>query len=151
MQRRLRIYRWILTMWLAIAGCMCTPALAQKYGTLYKGATPHRTMYRQPVAEGACPTYQFRSTSAYSSSFSGSAYAPQVTTPYATHAAGSSKPRRSNPWDEDGYDEEGDPNGQEVGMMDTPIGEPFILLLMALFYLVYKVISHQPSAIRKKS
>ena len=140
MQRSWRIYRRLFAMWLAIAGCMGTPALAQKYGTLYKGATPHRTMYRQSVAEGACPTYQFRSTSAYSSSFSGSAYAPQVTTPYATHAAGSSKPRRSSPWDEDGdgYDEEGNPNGQEVGVMYTPLGEPFILLLMALFYFLFK-------------
>jgi hypothetical protein len=129
---------------------METPVLAQKYGTLYKGATPHRTMYRQPVARDACPTYQFRSTSAYSSSFSGSAYATQVTTPYATRAAGS-KPRRSNPWDEDAYDDEGNPQGQEVGMMYTPIGEPFILLMMALFYLVYKAISHQSSAVREKA
>lgn len=137
MQRRVDLFRWILTLWLVIAGCMGTPVLAQKYGTLYKGATPHRTMYRQPIARDACPTYQFRSTSAYSSSFSGSAYAPQVTTPYATRAAGS-KPRRSNPWSEDEYDDEGNPQGQEVGLMDTPVGEPFILLIMALFYFLYK-------------
>lgn len=35
-------------------------------------------------------------------------------------------------------DDEEDPTGDEVGYIYTPVGEPLVLLLMAVLYLFYK-------------
>lgn len=85
------------------------------------------------------PAYQFQSTSTCSSVVGNSSFAS--TTVYAPcSSAPSSKPRRSegnyNPWDDSG-DDEGNPSGQGVGEVDTPIGEPFVLLLMAGAYFLF--------------
>lgn len=73
------------------------------------------------------PSYQFRSTSSCTSVVGASAiYQPEVTPAFSAP----SRPRRSG-W--------GDPeseNEQELGQVDTPIGEPIVLLLMALLYAV---------------
>lgn len=82
------------------------------------------------------PTYQFRSTSTIASTI-GVSYAPVVVTPFAQYQA-PSRPRRTETsgWDEEGYDDEGNPNGQGLGNVDTPVGEPLVLLLMAVVYLI---------------
>ncbi|MBQ3998107.1 MAG: hypothetical protein II644_02075 [Paludibacteraceae bacterium] len=83
------------------------------------------------------PAYTFKSTSTCVSVVGQSSYAsPKVYAPYS--GAPSNKPRRteSNPWNE-----EGDPSGQQVGQVDTPIGEPWILLLLAMVYILGRVIT----------
>ncbi len=95
--------------------------------------------FERTVQLSTAPAYQFQSTSAYPSMTGGSTFAS--TTVYAPcSSAPSSKPRRSegnyNPWDDSG-DDEGNPSGQGVGEVDTPIGEPLVLLLMAVAYLLF--------------
>ena len=83
--------------------------------------------------KATAPAYTFKSTSTCVSVVGQSSYAsPKVYAPYS--GAPYSKPRRteSNPWDE-----EGGPTGQQVGQVDTPIGEPFVLLLMAGAYFLF--------------
>ena len=76
------------------------------------------------------PNYQFRSTSTYTPVVgytSSAVYSPSAI----------SRPRRG-PWDEDG-DDEGNPSGNELGQLDTtPVGEPLILLALAMIYFLYK-------------
>ena len=139
MQRRSDIHRWLLTVWLILWGCLLSPVSAQKYGRTYKGSIQYR-MYRQPSANTTLPTYEFQSTSAYSPASSGSAYAPQVSAPYATRV-GSSKPKRAwgDPEDDTGWTPS---DGEDWGIGEVaekaPIGEPWILLLLAMTYIVYK-------------
>lgn len=89
--------------------------------------------FERTVQLSTAPAYQFQSTSAYPSMTGGSTFASTANyTPYS--AAPSSGPRRSetyNPFDE------GEPTGQGVGEVDTPVGEPLVLLLMAVAYLLF--------------
>ena len=83
------------------------------------------------------PSYQFQSTSTCLSVVGNSTFT--TTTVYApgcSSPSGASRPRRSL-WDEE--DEEGNPSGEGVGNVDTPVGEPMVLLLLALGYLLVKV------------
>lgn len=86
------------------------------------------------------PSYQFQSTSTCSSAVGNSTFVS--TTVYAPcSSAPSSKPRRLrseyNPWDEDGDGnvDSGDPTGYGIGNVNTPVGEPLVLLLLAMIYL----------------
>jgi len=87
------------------------------------------------------PSYQFQSTSTCPSAVGQSAFAPSaVFAPGCSTPAGPRSPRRSgsyNPWDEDGNGEidTGDPTGEAIGQINTPVGSPMVLLLMAVAYL----------------
>ena len=98
----------------------CTVSSLKAFETNAQWATP--------------PAYQFQSTSTCSSVVGNSTFI--TTTVYAPGCSSPSRvsrPRRSL-WDDD--DEEGNPSGQGVGNVDTPIGEPLILLLFALLYML---------------
>ena len=45
---------------------------------------------------------------------------------------------RLRPYLLDDMDDEVDPAGDEVGLIDTPVGEPLILLLLAFLYFFYR-------------
>lgn len=116
-----RKYGLLLVAWLLLWGGLLVPAQA------YREATPPQSWQRTPVmSEDVRPAYEFRSTSSYMATTGRESAAP-------IGAAYSSRPRRSSPWDEPG-DENGDPNGQGVGNLFTPVGEPFVLLVLALAY-----------------
>jgi len=72
------------------------------------------------------PSYQFRSTSTFTpivgerSYISTRSYSPVANKPYRAKAD---------------WSEEGDPIGQ---ITEPPVGEPYVLLLMAVLYLFYK-------------
>ena len=84
------------------------------------------------------PAYQFRSTSTYSSTLGNSSFATTtVYEPGCTSPTMSKVRRDYNPWSEEG-NEEGDPTGLGVGNVDTPVGEPLIMLVFALLYVCYK-------------
>ena len=82
------------------------------------------------------PAYQFHSTSTCTpvvgcTSYTSEVYlpaanAPVPVIPYAgmSGSGGPQGPRKTSPWD----------IGPEIGVIDTPVGEPFVLLLMALLY-----------------
>lgn len=127
--KRQNRHRWLITAWFLIMGCLLTVVYGQQYGTLYKGiSTTYRSAYASVPASSA-PTYEFQSTSTYVES--GSTYAPVVSAPFAT------LPGKMGGSIRKGL---GDPEGEEVGTVtQPPVGEPWILLLLALMYLIYTV------------
>ena len=103
----------------------CQPALCA-----FQSATP-------PAAWGTTPTlsmdremaYQFRSTSAYTLTTNTTVYAPGTSSPY-----GNTVKRARKGID----DEEEDPEGDPQGYIDTPVGEPLILILFAFAFFGFK-------------
>jgi hypothetical protein len=87
------------------------------------------------------PTYQFRSTSAYTPTMNTTVYTPGSSTPFGAPT----RPRRS-----DIDEEEDDPSGDPTGYIDTPIGEPLVLLLMALLYAAGRYIARRKHIIYNK-
>lgn len=131
MQRH-NIVRWILAAWFMLLGCTAS----------FGYTTSHNTsVYTNVYTTAAAPSYQFRSTSVYSSSFSNdnSTFVPLADDPYASPGPRKG-PRKSSPWDED--PEKG---GNELGVVDdpTPIGEPLVLLLLAALYGGYRLMKRK--------
>lgn len=120
MKARNRIYKWLIALWLLMS---CQPALCA-----FEPATP-------PAAWRTTPTlsmdremaYQFRSTSAQTLTTNTTVYAPGTSSPYGNKA------KRARKGD---IDEEEDPEGDPQGYIDTPVGEPLILLLFGVLMMV---------------
>ena len=123
MKARNRIYKWLIALWLLMS---CQPALCA-----FQSATP-------PAAWGTTPTlsmdremaYQFRSTSAQTLTTNTTVYAPGTSSPYGNTV------KRARKGIDDEEDPE-DPGGDPTGYIDTPVGEPWVLVLMAILYLFY--------------
>ncbi|MBQ2170230.1 MAG: hypothetical protein II448_00640, partial [Paludibacteraceae bacterium] len=116
-QNRRRKYGLLLVAWLLLWGGLLVPARA------YREATPPQSWQRTPVmSEDVRPAYEFRSTSSYTATTGRGSAAP-ISAPY------SSKPRRVNPLDDSVDPETGDPDGYGVGIFNTPVGEPMVLLV----------------------
>lgn len=97
------------------------------------GFTYHTTpTYDHGFANATTPAYQFRSTSVYSPSFDNkSTFVPLADDPYAGCASHKSI-RKSNPWDENPDTGGGNAIGEVEDQL--PVGEPLVLLLLALIY-----------------
>jgi len=112
---------------LLLVFCLCTlsPALATRRAEL--------------------PTYQFQSTSTCSSVVGSSAFmTTTVYTPYS--GAPTCSPRRAKSWEPDDWgdgDDWGDPGDDDfpTGVIPnpTPIGEPLILFLFAMLYVLIRL------------
>lgn len=128
MRETYRIYRWLVAVWLIMAGTIMSPVRAYTYAT-----QPSAWRTTPTLSQDIAPSCTFRSTSSFTPVMGTSAYSSEVYTPGAGSPFG---PRRSesNPWDE----EEGDPTGPEVGQVDTPVGSPLVLLLFAVLFIVLK-------------
>lgn len=87
----------------------------------------------------AYPAYRFQSTSTFTPVVGTTSYTTEVFAPATTESP--SALTRPGIVRRDGWDF---PEGQEVGVIDTPLGEPLMLLLMAFLYLFF-------AKIRKKS
>lgn len=119
MKGRLTTYKW-LTM--ALLLCCSTLSYAFTYEQPTQPASWGRTT---TFSDDVQPSYNFRSTSSYS---------PIVgTTSYMSDGSGPiSSPRRARTsWGKPGDDD--DPMGT---IKNTPIGEPLVLLLLALGYVI---------------
>jgi len=125
-KRKIFIPKWLIAVCL-----LCTAA------TAYPQASQPAAWGSKPtMSEDVRPAYNFRTTSTYT---------PIVgTTNYMSDGSGPSYgPRRINigsDWTEDGHvwgwnvEDEGDAVGVWGG---TPLGEPYILLLLALIYVLF--------------
>ena len=126
------IYKWLLALWFLIS---CEAAVFA-----YTQATPPSAWRTTPkLSSDIYPTPQFRSTSSYTPMMHTIVYAPGCESPsYAT--------RRSlgSVWDDD-PDDEG-----AIGTVDTPVGEPLILLYFALLYWVFCILFRKSLAQFKK-
>lgn len=134
MLNKLMKYKWVLTAWMMLLGGLLCPDLAYSQ-TMRSTSSIYTTADRQSYNQAAYthPTYRFHSTSAYTATVGSSAYSSTISSPFAAYSpmGTSRKAKAYNPWDEDD-----DPTGEELGVVNTPIGEPLILLLMALGYLL---------------
>ena len=132
MQKITNIYRWLMMAWmLCSCGCMVSTAYAynqnaQSASWGYKpvntaipagGTTSGSRTYAPAFSQDVSPTFNFQSTSPYSAPAGG-----------ATSGIGmQSGPRRSSPWDP--------PEDDPIGVLPSvPVGEPLVLLAMALLY-----------------
>ena len=109
--------------------------------TLYRSSydtkgSVYQTAYTPATINNACPSYQFRTTSVYTTVVDNPSFSPIAADPYSNGS-----PRghiRRGTLDDD--DDDPDENG--IGIIDNPVpvGSPFILLLMALLYLCGRVV-----------
>lgn len=101
------------------------------YGTTYRGFSSGRN-YTPQLSGDICPSYNFQSTSPY-----------QSITEKSFGISILSNPLRVDIWDDEEYDPDPDPTDHPIGEAQ-PIGEPLVLLLFAVLYLVVKlVVQHQ--------
>ena len=137
MQKKFNTYRWFLVAWL-LFGCSYTMSFAVTYTSVQQSAEwAYRPMYTtmssvsglsydyscvQVIGKNECPVFQFRSTSPYT------ALMDSVSGGFTGTYKG---PRRTNTWDEE-------PDDDPIGVVPNPlpVGEPIILLSMALLYII---------------
>lgn len=90
----------------------------------YTPVAPPSAWQTTPVmSEDVRPNYQFQSTSAYATASGRSTMTPVSSPAYA------SRPRRTN-WD--------DPEDEDALGVLAPVGEPLVLLVLAMLYLFKK-------------
>lgn len=121
--------KWLITIWLMM-GVLCSPVrvFAQVSQPAAWTTTP-------TLSQDVRPAYQFHSTSAYTPIVGKTRYISAES--YNPIQPTQSAPQRHL---RKGMDDE-DPDGQEIGLIDTPIGEiPFamIALMAGLYAILHK-------------
>lgn len=131
--RRNKVYRWLLALWLLLipgeyALCAYRPAML-----------PSAWRTKPVLSSDMKQEYQFRSTSTYPLIVGTTSYTGTYTA--TNNPTASSSPRvRKGYWDDDGNYWENDPEDDTpVGVLDTPIGEPWILILLVGIYLFVSI------------
>ena len=114
MQRNIHRLVWLFALWMLC--CIgSVNAMSQ--------ASAPAAWQRTPVmSEDVRPNYEFRSTSSYAPVVGTTSYLSTSTTVYTPGTSGPNRAKK-DVWD--------DPEDNEIATVDTPIGEPFILLLFA--------------------
>lgn len=118
-QHRRHIFKWLFALWMLC--CI--------------GSVNAVSQVSQPAAWRTAPTlssdihpaYQFRSTSACTPVVGATSY-----TSTTVYTPGTSGPNRAK------KDVWGDPEDDAIATVYTPIGEPFVLLLLAGLFVLYK-------------
>ena len=119
MRGRNKLYRWLFALWILIGSVLATDVCAQ--------VTPPSAWRTTPtLSTDMQPGYQFRSTSAYTPTVNVSVYTPGCSSP-----ASGPKRAKKDIWDDE-------PDDPEISVLDTPIGEPWVLLLLAVVYIFYR-------------
>ena len=118
----------LILLLLVLWGCMSS--FASAFVEIEQGSTP--------------PAYQFQSTSTCPSAVGQSAFATSAVTAPCSDAPVSQR-RRSGAWNPWGEEGEGDPSGEGIGQVNTPIGSPMALLLMAMLYLLLRICARMRS------
>lgn len=142
MQRNIHIHRWVLATWLMLWGCVMSSAYAYDQAAQTSSWRTMPTYSVQPTYAPAMPSsvtnystppaYNFKSTSTCPSVVGNSVFSSTVYTPYSN----ATNPIRRT--EGSGWDEDEDPDENEIGVVTAqPIGEPFILLVLALLYVVF--------------
>lgn len=116
MQHRRHIFKWLFALWMLC----CIGSV----NAMSQASAPAAWRTTPVMSEDVRPTCEFRSTSSYAPVVGTTSYLSTSTTVYTP---GTSEPYRAK---KDSWGE-GDPEGEELGYINTPIGEPFILLLFA--------------------
>ena len=128
MQRRIITFKWLLAAWLLLI-CCTQPTRAVSYKPAYINTNGYNpAAYTTMTQMQSVPDYQFRSTSPYTPTIERPEFVPLADNPFAV-------PGRPGIRKGLGGEEE-DPVGQ---VTRPPVGEPWILLVFALLYLLYMV------------
>jgi hypothetical protein len=131
MQNKKRIYGLLIAAFLMLQGGSLSPIWA------YTQVTPPSAWQTTPVmSEDVRPNYQFQSTSAYAPMVGTHSYPSS-----AVYAPASPRPRRSI-WDDD-------LEGEDAIGVFAPVGEPFVLFLMAFLYFIWKKMSKNSKKMQK--
>ena len=110
------IYSWLFALWILIGSASVVSAQT----------TPPAAWRTTPtLSTDMQPAYQFRSTSAYTPTVNVTVYTPGCSSP----APAGPKRAKKDIWD-------GEPDEEETGLVNTPVGEPFLLLLFAMLYML---------------
>ena len=125
MQHRFHIIAWLCAIWM-LCGISSVNAMPQASQPAASRTTP-------TLSADVTPEYRFRSTSTYAPIVGTTSYLSTSTTVYTP---GASEPYRAK---KDSWSE-GQPTGDEIGFIPTPVGEPFILLLFGLLmsFVIYR-------------
>lgn len=116
MQRNIHRIVWCLALWL-----LCSLGTVNAASQVTAPAAWRTTT---TLSADITPAYQFRSTSSYAPVVGTTSYLSTSTVAYAPGTSGPYRAKKGD-WDEE-------PTDEEIGFIDTPVGEPFILLLLAL-------------------
>lgn len=117
MKARNMIYKWLLTIGLLIS--------CEAGALAFTDATMPAAWSTTPTLSGDVqPSYQFQSTSSYTITTNPMVYEPEASSP-----SPSVRCARRSVWDDPDDD-------TEIGQVNTPIGEPLVLLLFALLYML---------------
>lgn len=127
MRRRKCINKWLISILLMTMGVLLTPV--RTYAQVSQPAAWKTT---PTLSRDIYPEYQFRSTSVYSPIVGKTQYISAES--YLPYQSVLTTPQRKQ---RRGMDDE-DPEGEELGQIDTPIGDiPFLIMaLMAVVYLI---------------
>ena len=120
-QHRRHIFKWLFALWMLC--CIgSVNAASQVEAPVAWRTTP-------VMSEDVRPNYEFRSTSSYAPVVGTTSYLATSTTVYKPGTSGPNRAKKDS-WD--------DPGDDAIGTVDTPIGEPIILILFALAFILYK-------------
>ena len=120
-QHRRHIFKWLFALWM-----LCCIGSVNAASQVQAPAAWRTT----PVmSEDVHPNYEFRSTSSYAPVVGTTSYLATSTTVYKPGTSGPNRAKK-DVWD--------DPEDDAIATVDTPIGEPIILILFALAFILYK-------------
>lgn len=122
MQTKIHRLVWCLALWL-----LCSLGAANAASQVEAPAAWRTT---PTLSADVTPSYQFRSTSSYAPVVGTTSYLSTSTVAYAPGTSGPYRAKKDS-WSET-------PTDEEIGFIDTPIGEPLILLLFGLLFILYK-------------
>jgi hypothetical protein len=120
-QHRRHIFKWLFALWML---CCIGSVNAASQAT-----APAAWRTTPTLSADITPAYQFRSTSSYAPIVGTTSYLATSTTVYKPGTSGPNRAKK-DVWD--------DPEDDAIATVDTPIGEPIILILFALAFILYK-------------
>ena len=125
-----RICKWLVMLWLLLVGGLLSPMAAYT-----RVAQPSVWQKKPTMSADVCPSYQFHSTSSYTLVVGQTSYTAEPYNP--AQASGPNRVRKNDPWNDEPDDD--DPYNDPVGQVPdpAPVGEPWVLLLLAVLYIFY--------------
>lgn len=120
-QHRRHIFKWLFALWMLC--CIGSVNAASQV------SAPAAWRTTPVMSEDVRPNYEFRSTSSYAPVVGTTSYLSTSTTVYKPGTSGPNRAKK-DVWS--------DPEDDAIATVDTPIGEPIILILFALAFILYK-------------
>jgi hypothetical protein len=120
-QHRRHIFKWLFALWMLC----CIGSV----NAMSQASAPAAWRTTPVMSEDVRPNYEFHSTSTYAPVVGTTSYIATSTTVYKPGTSGPNRAKK-DVWD--------DPEDDAIATVDTPIGEPIILILFALAFILYK-------------